>query len=107
MRPWPWALQVMESSVQDVLTTVAGSMWAQVCRAAARSLFRPGCALIGCGNLWGQGVYVFLALKQLKDAQFCVDRALSLQPSSATSHYLAGLLHEAWGAFLFDLLRSA
>jgi len=44
--------------------------------------------------MWIQGVHVFLALKQPTDAQFCVDRVLSLQPYAADSHYVAGLLQE-------------
>lgn len=44
--------------------------------------------------MWILGVHVFLALKQPTDAQFCVDRVLSLQPYSADSHFVAGLLQE-------------
>jgi len=48
-------------------------------------------------DMWAQGVHVFLALGQRTDAQFCVDRALSLRPLGADSHYVAGLVHEERG----------
>mmetsp|Transcript_18751 Transcript_18751/g.52192 ORF Transcript_18751/g.52192 Transcript_18751/m.52192 type:complete len:509 (+) Transcript_18751:265-1791(+) len=48
-------------------------------------------------RMWEQGVHVFLALEQAKDAEYCVDRTLALLPHQAESHHVQGLLQQAKG----------